>query len=138
VPVLGDIPIAGFLFRAQVDLTQREEVVVMLTPHIIVEPEDTNPAQAKTDIARKGVGVKDEELLISRRKMSEDAYASAARFYIEGNNEAAMKQLNYALTLRPAYLEAIRLKEKIMAEVNPEEAQMLERIVVEKVGNEAR
>jgi uncharacterized protein YbaP (TraB family) len=68
--------------------------------------------------------------------MTEDAYAKAARFYIEGDNESAMKQLNTALTLRPAYLEAIRLKEKIMAEVSPEEAQMLDRIVLETVENE--
>ena len=138
VPVLGDIPIVGLLFRGQVDLTQREEVIVMLTPHIIEEPEETNAAMAKVDIARKGIGAKEEELLISRRKMSEDAYARAARFYIEGDNESAMKQLNNALTLRPSYLEAIRLKEKILAEVDPQEAQMLERIVIERVESETK
>jgi type IV pilus assembly protein PilQ len=136
VPILGDIPIVGLLFRGQVDLTQREEVIVMLTPHIIEEPEETNAVMAKADIARKGLGAKEEELPISRRKMTEDAYAKAARFYIEGDNESAMKQLNVALTLRPSYLDAIRLKEKIMAEVSPEEAQMLDRIVLEKVENE--
>jgi hypothetical protein len=91
---------------------------------------------AKADVARKSLGAKEETLPISRRKMTEDAYAKAARFYIEGDNESAMKQLNTALTLRPSYLEAIRLKEKIMAEVNPQEAQMLERIVLEKVESE--
>jgi len=136
VPILGDIPIVGLLFRGQVDLTQREEVIVMLTPHIIEEPEETNAVMAKADIARKGLGAKEEEIPISRRKMTEDAYAKAARFYIEGDNESAMKQLNIALTLRPSYLEAIRLKEKIMAEVSPEEAQMLDRIILKTVESE--
>ena len=136
VPILGDIPLVGVLFRGQVDLTQREEVVVMLTPHIIEEPEETNALAAKADVARKSLGAKEEELPISRRKMTEDAYAKAARFYIEGDNESAMKQLKIALTLRPSYLEAIRLKEKIMAEVNPQEAQMLDRVVLKTVENE--
>jgi hypothetical protein len=47
-----------------------------------------------------------------------------------------MKQLKVALTLRPSYLEAIRLREKILAEVNPEEAQKLERIVLKTVDSE--
>jgi type IV pilus assembly protein PilQ len=136
VPILGDIPIVGLLFRGQVDLTQREEVIVMLTPHIIEEPEETNAVMAKADVARKSLGAKEEELPISRRKMTEDAYARAARFYIQGDNESAMKELKIALTLRPSYLEAIRLKEKIIAEVSPQEAQMLDRIVLDKVENE--
>lgn len=37
VPILGDIPFLGVLFRSQEDSTQRSEVVVMLTPHILNE-----------------------------------------------------------------------------------------------------
>ena len=136
VPILGDIPLVGFLFRGQTDLTQREEVIVMLTPHIIEEPDETNAVMAEADVARKRIGAKEEELPISRRNMTEDAYAKAARFYIEGDNESAMKQLKRALTLRPSYLEAIRLKERIMAEIYPQEAQMLERIVIKTVESE--
>jgi len=35
VPILGDIPILGALFRSQSDTTNRSEVVIMLTPQII-------------------------------------------------------------------------------------------------------
>jgi len=44
-----------------------------------------------------------------------------------------MKELKVALTLRPSYLEAIRLKEKIMAEVSPAEVEKMERILLETV-----
>jgi len=37
VPVLGDIPIAGVLFRGTKDTVKREEVIIMLTPHIVKE-----------------------------------------------------------------------------------------------------
>jgi len=35
VPILGDIPILGALFRSTKKSTQRQEVIVLLTPQII-------------------------------------------------------------------------------------------------------
>ena len=35
VPFLGSLPLAGYLFRKQNDNTNREEVIILLTPHII-------------------------------------------------------------------------------------------------------
>jgi type II secretory pathway component GspD/PulD (secretin) len=38
VPVLGNLPILGVLFRGTIDKVKREELIVMLTPHIIDDP----------------------------------------------------------------------------------------------------
>lgn len=35
IPLLGDIPYAGALFRSNVDVTVREELVILLTPHVL-------------------------------------------------------------------------------------------------------
>jgi type II secretory pathway component GspD/PulD (secretin) len=35
IPFLGDIPFAGALFRSTVDVTLREELVILLTPHVL-------------------------------------------------------------------------------------------------------
>jgi hypothetical protein len=40
-----------------------------------------------------------------------------------------MKEVQKALHIRPAYLEAIRLKERILAETNPEKVEKLDRVV---------
>jgi len=136
VPLLGDIPFLGALFRGTSDLTQRVEVIILLTPHIIEEPEDTGGDQAQTDIDRKTDGVRKGLQWIGRRKLAEDRYIKAARYYVEGNTEAAIKELEYVLSLRPTYLEAIRLKEKIIAELSPEEAQKMDRIILEAVESE--
>ncbi|MGL5036016.1 MAG: secretin N-terminal domain-containing protein [Microcystaceae cyanobacterium] len=40
VPILGDIPVLGALFRSQSDVTQRSEVIVMLTPKIIQDDQN--------------------------------------------------------------------------------------------------
>jgi ABC-type multidrug transport system fused ATPase/permease subunit/Flp pilus assembly secretin CpaC len=44
VPLLGDLPLIGGLFRAQVEDTVKREVIIVLTPHVL--PEDTNLARA--------------------------------------------------------------------------------------------
>jgi type II secretory pathway component GspD/PulD (secretin) len=136
VPILGDIPFVGAIFRGTTDITERQEVVVLLTPHIIEEPSQVDGKARAEDISRKRFGAEDSLQWMDRSRLAEDSYAAAARFYIEGDNESAMKKLKVALTLRPTYLEAIRLKEKIMAEVNPQEAQMLDRILQEKIDNQ--
>ena len=62
VPVLGDIPWIGQLFKSQDDLSKREEIIVVLTPRILgaddvsalaVQPDDplADPAAASSDLS---------------------------------------------------------------------------------------
>jgi len=129
VPILGDIPFVGALFRGTTDTTERQEVIVLLTPHIIKEPSQLDGKARAEDISRKRYGAEKELQWIDRARLAEDNYADAVKLYMEGNSEDAIKKLKVALMLRPTYLEAIRLKEKILAEVDPEKAQMLQRII---------
>ena len=133
VPILGDLPFIGPAFRGESSVTQREEVMIMLTPHIIEEPGDVNGKARLDDVHRKMVGANDELMPISRRKMADDNYALAAQLYLDGDNAGAMKHLKVALTLRPSYLEAIRLQERIIVEMNPDEGENFKRIEIETV-----
>jgi hypothetical protein len=47
-----------------------------------------------------------------------------------------MKNLDYVLELRPSYLEAIRLKERIIAETRPDELDSMERILLGEIERE--
>jgi type IV pilus assembly protein PilQ len=136
IPLLGNLPFIGAAFRSTVDKTKREEVIVMLTPHIIEESAQTEGLARAEDIQRKRFGAKNELQSIGRAKMVEDHYVKAARFYAEGDNESAMSEVDLALKLRPTYLEALRLKEKIIRQTNPEEAKKLERIILEAIDHE--
>ena len=40
IPFLGDIPVVGMFFRSTTTGKSREEMVMMLTPQIIVDTED--------------------------------------------------------------------------------------------------
>ncbi|MHC4084040.1 MAG: type II secretion system protein GspD [Planctomycetota bacterium] len=131
IPLLGDLPLIGGLFRGTNDQTQRQEVIVLLTPHIIDEPEETNSDARADDVRRKRFGARDELQWIGRARLAEDRYAMAARYYIENDNESAMRELDIALELRPTYLEAIRLKEKITHETDPTADLNIDRIMLE-------
>ena len=136
IPLLGDLPLVGGLFRGTSDQTTRQEVIVLLTPHIIEEPEETNSEARIDDVRRKRFGARDELQWAGRARLVEDRYAKAARHYVEGDTEAAMKELTVVLEVRPTYLEAIRLKEKIIAETAPDEVDMIERIMLDNVERE--
>jgi len=133
VPLLGDLPLIGLAFRGQSDSVQREEVMIMLTPHIIEEPSETESKAREDDIQRRVLSANDELMPLSRKKIIQDCYSKAVELYVEGDNIGAMKYLNSALYLRPAYLEAIRLKERIISETNPEEVDKLERVMLESI-----
>ena len=136
VPILGDLPLVGGLFRGTNDKTERQEVIVLLTPHIIVEPNETEGVARAADISRKRSGAKEGLQWIDRARLAEDRYAKAVSLYSQNDSISAMKELNSALNLRPTYLEAIRLKERIIAESSPEEAEKLERIMLEDIDRE--
>ena len=133
IPLLGDLPLIGAAFRGTSETSTRQEVIVLLTPHIIEVPEEANSDERVDDVSRKRFGAKHELQWTSRARMAEDNYAQAVQLYIDGDNVGAMKKLQSALKLRPSYLEAIRLKERIIAETSPEEYQKLERITAETI-----
>jgi type IV pilus assembly protein PilQ len=59
VPILGDIPILGALFRSQSDTTARTEVVIMVTPQILNDGTESQfgfnytPSKASSDFLRQ-------------------------------------------------------------------------------------
>jgi type IV pilus assembly protein PilQ len=130
IPLLGDIPFIGALFRSTSDKSERQEVIVLLTPHIIDAANQSNGLARAEDISRKRFGAKDNLQWTGRARLAEDRYAKAVEYYQAGNKNKAMKELNAALTLRPTYLEALRLKEKIVGETKPDGTAKLERNLI--------
>jgi type II secretory pathway component GspD/PulD (secretin) len=52
IPLLGDIPIIGQLFRSTDDNSKRTELIVLITPHIISDPEQADGADRMEDVRR--------------------------------------------------------------------------------------
>jgi type IV pilus assembly protein PilQ len=136
VPVLGDLPFVGALFRGKTDTVTREEVIIILTPHIIADAAQTNPDQRMKDIRLKMEGAEKSLEAIDSAKIAEVSYAKAAKSYLEGDTQKALFHLKIALLARPTYLEALRLRERIIAETDPEQFQRLDRIAEQEVGKQ--
>jgi len=133
IPVLGDLPIVGGIFRGTADNYVRKEVMVLLVPHIIEEPGEAQGKARAEDVSRKRFGAKEQMQWIGRTRLAEDRYAKAAKYYIEGDSEAALNELETVLELYPAYLEAMRLKEKIIKETDPDAAAKMERNILKAI-----
>ncbi len=133
IPLLGDLPIIGALFRGTSDDYVRKEVMVLLTPHIIEEPSEAGGEARAEDVSRKRFGAKEQMEWISKTRLAEDTYADAVRCYEAGDTGKALERLESALTLRPTYLKALRLKERIIRETDPEADLKIERILLESI-----
>jgi type II secretory pathway component GspD/PulD (secretin) len=120
VPILGNLPIIGAAFRGTADQKERQEVMVLLTPHIIEEPSQAGGKDRAEDVRRKVDGAMKGLQGIDRPRLAEDAYNRAAKYYLEGDVEKAVYNVKLSLMLRPTYLEARRLHERIMKETDPE------------------
>lgn len=133
IPILGDLPFIGSLFKGTADKNERQEVVILITPHIIEEPSEMDGFARAEDVARIKAGASDSLMWIGRSRLAEDNYAEAVKYYIAGDNSAALKKLNTALNLYPTHLDSLRLKDRIAEETDPEAFNNSRRIQLEAI-----
>jgi type IV pilus assembly protein PilQ len=117
VPLLGNLPIVGRAFRSQRDRTVREEVIVLLTPHIVKDDAAMNALSEeelkKTEQLR--IGARRGMMWFGRERLAESAYESAKREMAKEhpNRKSALWHLDSALNLNPKMLEAIEMKQEL-------------------------
>jgi type IV pilus assembly protein PilQ len=117
VPVLGNIPYLGNLFKKQQDTTQREEVIILLTPHIVKDDDAYSKAsEAEQKEAEKlRVGTRRGMMPWGRERLAETSYEQAVAEMNKSNpdRQKALWHLNCAINLNPHFIEAIDLKQKL-------------------------
>ncbi len=136
VPLLGDIPVLGELFKGTSDQTKRQEVIILLTPHIINNLDELEGDKRAADVERKRLGARDSLHFLGVTRLAEDSYSKAVALYSDGDTEAALAELNWTLNLRPTYYEALRLRERIIRETSPDAAEAIERIMLDAIEHE--
>jgi type IV pilus secretin PilQ/predicted competence protein len=117
VPILGDIPLVGALFRSKTDQTQRQEIIILLTPHIIKDDSAYNQASVEemNEAEKMRVGVRKGMMWFGRERLAETAYENAVAEMNKPKPDVnlALWHLDCAINLSPKFIEAIDLKEKI-------------------------
>lgn len=115
IPVLGNIPIAGALFRRTRDVTVREEVIILLTVHIVKKDglEEEESEQMYQDIERYRVGLRNEVQWFGRERLSQAHYRWALEHLAQGNTEKALWDAGLAWELYPDHVPAMKLCEEL-------------------------
>jgi type II secretory pathway component GspD/PulD (secretin) len=73
VPILGDIPLLGFLFRSEFEERTKTELLIVLTPHVITSPAEEARVRelTKAEIDRLSISEQEKEHLRRSRVIPE-------------------------------------------------------------------
>lgn len=145
MPGVGDVPFVGDAFRSTADTVEREEVIILLTPHIVDFPAaEAVSEQAKDDVERYRIGARRGLQWWSRSRMADNYYHWAKRDYAAGNMDSAKYNIDMALTADPKFIDAIQLKEKMTGEAfwanSPRHVTMryfVEKMMLQEMGVDA-
>lgn len=116
VPGLGNAPGIGQLFRANDESTRREEIIILLTVHIVKDQDRYADAsrEAWEDIERVRVGLRRGMLSLGRNRLAQSHYQRAIAAYRSADSDRALWHLDLALRNNGQLLPAIKLKEQIL------------------------
>ena len=118
VPGLGSIPGVGQLFRSNNDSSEREEVIILLTIHI-VKDQDAYAAASRDQleqVERMRVGMRQGLMWHGRDRLAQTHYQKALTALDANDRDKALWHVKMALNAAPRHLPAIELKEKILGE----------------------
>ena len=117
VPGVGNVPLIGALFRQKTDQTQRQEIIVLLTPHVLKDDSsyDRLSDEAKKRMEQFRIGVRKDMMPFGRLRLAEACYENAVAELAkpEPDRDLALWHLNNATNLNPQFVEAIELKAKV-------------------------
>ncbi|HEY0009615.1 MAG TPA: secretin and TonB N-terminal domain-containing protein [Tepidisphaeraceae bacterium] len=117
VPILGNLPGVGNLFGQQRDRMLREEIIILLTPHVIKDDVAFSAAaeQMAQDGERLRVGVRRGMMPWGRQRLAEMSYEWAQDEMKKPSPDHGrmLWHLDCATNLNPNFLEAIKLKEQL-------------------------
>jgi type IV pilus assembly protein PilQ len=121
VPFFGNLPLVGPLFGQQADSTDRNEIIFLLTPHVVKDDAvfDSLSQAAMKDAEKLRVGVRRDMLPWGRERLAESCYEGAQTELAKPHPDLNLVRwhLDCAINLNPMYLEAIDLREKITGQV---------------------
>lgn len=115
VPGLGSIPILGNAFRRKEDALTREEVIILLTVHLVKDYALLGRAsrQAADSVERVRVGLRQGMMWHGRERLAQDYYRRAVEQDARGDRDKALWWVDLTLHNNNRMLPAIRLKEKL-------------------------
>lgn len=131
VPLLGDIPLIGYAFRGQDDTIQRNEIIFMITPHLVNDSTLAQQAERAIDhTGRVRAGAREGVLFFSRDRLTSMLNVKAEEAAEKGETGKALWYIRRSLAMNHQQTEAVGLREKLATKkMNWPDRSILERIV---------
>ncbi len=135
IPGLGNIPGFGQLFRSNNDSSSREEVIILLTLHIVKDQQAFSDAskEAFENIERARIGLRQGLMWHGRARLAQSHYQRAVTAMQAGDNKKALWHAELAQHCDSRHLPAIRLTEQILGRRAWEEDGTATRIFVHEM-----
>ncbi len=117
VPLLGNVPVVGPLFQGRRNRVVRQEVVILLTVHIVSDQEAYARASEKVrqDMERIRVGLRKNMMWHGRERLAQTHFRKSLERLAEGDADRALWHVGMALHNDPRFLSAIELQEELLA-----------------------
>lgn len=114
VPLLGNIPWLGFLFRSSTETTERREVIVLITPHIVYEQGAAQAgATAACEYQRRQAHYFEKMTPFNKRPLAQKYLRLARNAYSAGDSDRALRFAELAAHIDPLNREALELRSRI-------------------------
>jgi hypothetical protein len=142
VPGMGNLPYVGSLFRSTSDTIKREEVIILITPHIV--DQDSAEAvgeQIRGEVENIRIGARKGLNWFGREKLARTHIRWARKELRLGREDRALWHVEMALSYAPRLIDAIRLKERLTqqeywrSQVHASSARFLiQRMIMQEMG----
>jgi type IV pilus assembly protein PilQ len=118
VPGIGSIPYLGQLFRSNEDSTGREEVIILLTIHVVKDQDAYSADSEKIfdDMERMRVGLRQGMMWHGRTQLAQSHYHKAVQAVEACDDDKALWHAKLALHNDPRLLPAMQIRERITCE----------------------
>lgn len=115
IPLLGSLPLVGVAFREKTETTVRREVIVLITPHIVYEPDTCCEGQkvACEFHRRQAVYASKMSPLIGKRSIGRRYFRYAQNAWAAGDRDRALRFIELSIHFDPLSRAAIDLRSDI-------------------------
>jgi type II secretory pathway component GspD/PulD (secretin)/TolA-binding protein len=114
LPFVSAIPIVGASFRHKKESLQRTELIMLVTPHIVIDCESEAEGKCLEDaVEERAAEFRDQQSHASRHNLARAHYERATCYLQQGNYVKARQQIDASLHQNKADLQALKLRNEI-------------------------
>jgi type IV pilus assembly protein PilQ len=119
IPVAGNLPLVGFLFRNKTETIEKREILVLVTPHIVREPDMYYAAeQGAGEFHRRQDVYQDKMSPLGKRSLGRRYFRLAQEAWQRGERKEALKLVSRSIQIDPLNRAAIDLRSDIWAGIH--------------------